>query len=117
MRDGGTVPDAGDDGSPQVALRGRIRGRVRGITTVDGWELAALHVGGVLATCTGTGAADILSALQAGDEVVVRGRLRPRRGGRPEGDSVELEAALVAVRRPPGTHPMAPRPRRPRIAS
>ena len=112
----GTTLGRGDDGAPRVSVRGRVHGSVRSVRTVEGWEIAAFDVGGVLVTCTGDRAADAVRALEAHADVVVVGALRARRGGCPEDDSVEVEAALVAVRRRPGRHPAGQGARRPRIA-
>jgi len=112
----GTTDVGGHEGAGRrVMLRGVVTGPARGIRTVDGWECAAVDVGGVLATCTGGGAADAVGSLGTGDRVVVLGELRARRGPRPEADAVELEATLVAVAR--GSHPPGHGGSRPRIGA
>ncbi|OUE21824.1 hypothetical protein BFL36_10720 [Clavibacter michiganensis] len=119
MREASTADGTriGGGGSSHAVLRGRLGGPARGIRTAEGWELAALDVGGVLVTCAGPGAADAVRCVDAGDEVVVQGLLRARRGGRPGDDAVELDASLLAVRRRREAHPRRRRARRPRIAA
>jgi hypothetical protein len=112
----GTTEGASDDGRGRpVVMHGVLDGPARGVRTVEGWECAALDLGGVLATCTGPGAADAVGSLRAQDRVVVLGVLRARRAALPADDTVELEATLVAVAQ--GPHPPGSRGARPRIGA
>jgi len=108
-------------GAVRVVLRGSVTCAPRCIRTAEGWEVASLVLGpvaarrgpapcasalrlasrdpGLLAVCSGAGAARALACLGVGDEVIVRGRLTPRRAVRPEDDAVELVADAVLVRR------------------
>ncbi|RIJ51174.1 hypothetical protein DZG00_09850 [Clavibacter lycopersici] len=117
----------------RVAVHGTVVRRPRCIRTVEGWEIASLLVApadarrpaaagdtgapdhdAVLAVCSGSGASRDVPRLGVGDEVIVVGRLVPRRGARPEDDAVELVADAVLARRPTGS--VVAEPPEPRIA-
>ncbi|MWJ19110.1 hypothetical protein DOU17_09295 [Clavibacter michiganensis subsp. michiganensis] len=92
-----------------VALHGVVARRPRCIRTAEGWEAASLlvgsrdvggsHHGAVVVVCTGAGSSCAVGRLAVGDEVVVLGRLEPRRAVCPEDDAVELAADAVLARR------------------
>ncbi|WP_370532012.1 hypothetical protein [Clavibacter sp. VKM Ac-2872] len=102
-------------------VHGRAARRPRSIRTVEGWELTSLVVGcvegrrpegdGLLVVCAGTGSSGSVARLSVGEEVVVLGRLVPRRAARPEDDTIELLADAVLARRPPAAVSTAAEPR------
>jgi hypothetical protein len=106
-----------------LVLRGHVLRVPRRIRTVEGWEVAAVVIGGrpdapgavddgLVAVCAGPGAAAAIAPLTTGAEVIVHGRLAVRRGGRPADDAVELVADALLVRRAPVASPEpAPEPR------
>ncbi|MBM7410625.1 hypothetical protein JOE38_000448 [Clavibacter michiganensis] len=106
-----------------VVVHGAVARRPRCISTVEGWEVASLVLGpgdvgvgvpeggAVLVVCSGVGSAGAVTRLAAGEEVIVLGRLVPRRAARPEHDVIELVADAVLARRRAGEVTTATEPR------
>lgn len=115
--------DGTGPGGATVALHGTVRHAPRRVRTEEGWEIVGLVVAGraaravseredappggpdegILAVCCGPGASVLLSGVTAGEDVVVVGRLLPRRAARPEDDALELVADTVLARPRPGS--------------